>query len=104
MAIDIVVLRGEGDKEGEVIQNPLISSLPAALARGAMELSEADDTETVTLDVMYTPAAAIGHIVAVDDSNYGQVWAGIVVEVGHGKGNAAPRTLLTVRRQVWQTS
>lgn len=104
MAIDIIVVRGDGDKDGGVIQDALLSSLPAALQRGIKELNDAADTETVSVDAGFTPEAVVGALVAVDDSNYGERWIGRVVDVSHGKADGAPSTLLSLRRAVWQTS
>lgn len=104
MPIDIIVVRGDGDKDGGVIQDPLLSTLPAAIQRGVKELNDADDTETVEVDAAYTPEADTGLLLAVDDSNYGQVWVGRIMDVSHGVNGGAPRTLMSVRRKVWQTS
>ncbi|MCF1457639.1 MAG: hypothetical protein LPH21_08775 [Shewanella sp.] len=103
MALDIVVIRDDGDLDGGVIQDPLLSALPAALARGAKELNDASDTETVQIEAKHTPQAVIGKLVAVDDTNYGEVWVGRIVVVSHGQAGGAPHTMLTLRRKSWQT-
>lgn len=103
MAIDIIVIRDEGDQDGGVIQEPLLSTLSAAIERGAKELNDATDTETVDITTAHNPALTIGKLVAVDDYNYGKVWVGRIVEVNHGQSGLEPETLIAVRRKAWQT-
>lgn len=103
MAVDIIVVRDAGDKDGGSIQDPLLASTLAALARGFKEIEDAEDTESVSIECLLNQNIQYGSIVAVVDSNYGQTWAGRVVSVNHGQSKGMPQTYLTVRRKTWQT-
>jgi len=82
--IDIIVLRHAGDKPGEDIVDSLLSTLEAALARGAYELDKYDDgQQPVTLSITYRPNVRLGQLVEVHDSLQGRSYRGKITSVSH---------------------
>lgn len=103
MAVDIIVVRDAGDKDGGSIQDPLLASVVAALARGFQEIEDAEDTESVSIECLLNQDITIGKLIAVVDGNYGQTWVGRATAVNHGQSSGMPITYITLRRKTWQT-
>lgn len=104
MSIDVFVQRGDGLSRGEDIVDPLIGTIPAALARGKQELDENSELfETVDLDLPFTPYVADGKLIQIEDVEYGRVWIGKITNVSHnfseGVTDLDQTTRITVRRR-----
>lgn len=79
--MDIVCIRGEGNRPGEDIVEPLLATVEAALSRGQAVLDEgtlADESEleTVLQDLR------LGQTIAVDDTALGY-WQGKLIGLSH---------------------
>ena len=83
MLVDITVYRGDGDKPGPDIQEPLASTNAVALAVGRNFLDEHSGLSLVTLTVAYNAVYEPGSIVEVVDSSQGVVWYGEIADVTH---------------------
>ena len=77
--IDIVVQRGLGDKPGPDIVDPLLSTIPAALARGTHEINASTSVDVVTLRTVYRPNVSTGGFCEVHDALQGVSWRGRIV-------------------------
>ena len=54
--IEILVTRGAGDRQGPDISDPLITSVPVALAKGAAEINRScSDRKTLSLETVLLP-------------------------------------------------
>jgi hypothetical protein len=83
MAINIVTIRDGGDKEGPEIFDPLLSTVTAALARGAQEINASTPIEPVSLEVVYRPGLHKGNLIEVSDSLSGDSWRGQIISVAN---------------------
>jgi hypothetical protein len=82
--IDIFVQRYAGDRRGEDIVDPLIGSIPVAIARGRNELDErAQPMMPMELETVYRDGLRLGQLVFVSDSNSGSAWIGKVTGITH---------------------
>lgn len=99
--MDIICLRGEGDRPGNDIVESLLSNVNAALSRGRMELDEgalADENqlETILLDLH------LGQTIQVDDSTLGY-FTGKLISLSHTvkmdeTGNMSGSSSFTLRQ------
>lgn len=79
--MDILCIRGSGDRPGNDIVNPLLSTVEAGLSRGRAELDEgalSDESslQTVLMDLR------LGQMIEVDDHRLG-LWRGKVTSLSH---------------------
>lgn len=95
---DIIVIRGAGSHPGRDIQEPLLSTVAAALARGQAELDDGGPHDTVSLSCRYLPAARPGLLVEVRDVSRGWYWRAKIISVSHRLGLAKAETTL----QLWR--
>ena len=75
---DLVVLRGEGDSQGEDVVDPLLTADNAAISRGRVVLDEMSGLRTATLQYVYKEGLKLGDLVGVLDArnntqSYGKV-------------------------------
>lgn len=96
--IDIFVMRGAGDKRGEDITSPLLTSLAAALQRGQVEIDSYAPSRTVQISAKFRTGLKTGQIVRVLDSLQGAVWNGKIVSIDNGVSGPSLTTNLTVQR------
>jgi hypothetical protein len=98
--IDIIVIRGEGDRAGQDVVDPLIGSLPVALARGRQELDDqADPLQPVTVVCLFRVGLRLGNAVRFQDSRRG-TWTGTIVGINHRGAGGVTSTTLQLRRKV----
>lgn len=83
MSVDIMVVRGDGDRRGEDIQNRLICQLDVALARGRNECDENSGLQKVVISSRLRSGILNGHVAEVQDSLQGAAWRGKVTSVRH---------------------
>jgi hypothetical protein len=98
MTIDIIVMRGTGSRQGPDIVDPLITTIPVAVARGAYEINAATSVDVVALRSSYRPGVSPGQLVEVHDALQGRSWRGKVVDVSHNIQRTQIWTQLTVER------
>lgn len=99
--IDIIVQRGDGDRPGPDIVEPLLATTAAALARGAAEMDSGALADEVQLTVAVTDYRP-GELVRVEDPELGN-WLGKITAVRHqyavdDAGNVSAETTITIRR------
>lgn len=99
--MDIVCLRGLGDRTGDDLVEPLLSALAPALSRGRAELDQGAlaDQQDITIILQ---DIRLGALIEVDDAEIG-LWRGKVIGVNHSasiddEGNLSGETKLTVRK------
>lgn len=64
--IEILVSRAPGDKRGQAISDPLITSIPVALARGAAEINRRiSNRKTVGIATVLMPLQLPGGLVGI---------------------------------------
>lgn len=81
--IDIIVLRGAGDREGGEIFEPLLSDIAPALQRGKFEIDVNTPKIRTSMEIEYTPSLSQGDQVSAVDSRTGEVVVGVVSELSH---------------------
>lgn len=100
--VDLVVIRGAGDKPGNDISSELITSDAVAVSRGRAELDQHSSAlQEVSLTLVYTSGIKLGEIVQVHNQLEGYSWKGKVIEVSHSAEKlSGPRltTNLVVQR------
>ena len=97
----IFVTRGAGDKRGEDIVDPLLSTVEAQLARGTMELDANSTTpQTVNTTIVYRSGVGLGQLVEVHDAIQGQSYRGKITGVSHRIGSGAVVSMLDIVRPV----
>ena len=96
---DILAIRGNGDRPGADINEPLLASDSAALARAAAELDAGSPHDEVTVTCRYLPGIASGRMVSILDRRAGQLWEGKITAIEHSFAvSALPTTKLTLWR------
>lgn len=98
MSIDIVVQRGLGDRQGPDIAEPLITTIPAAIARGTYEINASTSVDVVSLRTSYRASVELGHLVEVHDALQGKTWRGKVVDISHNIQRTQVWTQLSIER------
>jgi len=84
MAIDLFVQRGAGDLPGDDVIDPLVTSIPVALARGRNELdARAHAKHEVELEAVYRGGLRIGELVRDTDLQALETWTGEVSGITH---------------------
>ena len=99
--MDILCIRGSGDRPGDDIVEPLLSTVEAGLSRGQAELDEgalSDEQrlETILIDLR------LGQLIEVDDSTLG-IWRGKLTSLSHqvqidDTGNLSGSSTFTLRK------
>lgn len=97
---DLIVQRGSGDKPGDDISDPLLTTIAAALSRGRAELDEGTLADQAQIERTWHDHR-LGDTVSLRDPIAGR-WRGKVTGVQHtieidSEGNVSGRTDLTVR-------
>jgi len=78
--MDIVVVRGAGDKDGGLIESALMTSIAVALEKGRIALDLASGLTEVVVVCKYR-RFELGSIVEVSDNDLGEVWRGYIVGI-----------------------
>lgn len=94
--IDIVVQRSEGDVAGSDIIDPLIGSVPVAIARGRAEIDAQQSVRKLRLVTRFEHRARPGCLVDVVDGISGLARRGKIVGVEHVVEGAIASTRLDV--------
>lgn len=96
--IDILVVRGLGDRPGSDIENPAISTVEVALQRGRNEIDRHSGLQEVSITSVAKPTARLGLLVEVHDALMGKSWRGKVSGITHTFSAEGPYTEFTVER------
>jgi hypothetical protein len=83
MSVDIIVVRGAGDRQGDDIISGLLSDINVALLRGAAAINDATPIYDVSLRTHFRPGVRNGDNVMVIDQFQGETWYGRVVGINH---------------------
>lgn len=84
MALDVIIEREPGDKDGEDIVDPLISTVAIALIRGRNELDQrATPKVPVRYTTVYRKGLLLGSLVEIADSLYGRIVFGKITAISH---------------------
>lgn len=98
--IDLIVVRGDGDKTGPDIEDPLISTTEVALARGRNEIDANSGLQSVVLVSKYRTGLRLGQVVAVMDALQGETWVGKLAGIAHRAEGPQLLSELTIERRV----
>ncbi|GMQ92473.1 MAG: hypothetical protein BMS9Abin11_1804 [Gammaproteobacteria bacterium] len=96
--IDILVIRDAGNRQGDDVVDPMITSIPVALDRGRFEINEASGMRQTTLETVYRNDVEMGQIVEVHDSLQGKSWRGKISSITHTSSGAELITKLNIMR------
>jgi hypothetical protein len=99
VSVDIIVLRGAGDKRGPDIIEPLIAEPIVAVERGRNEL----DTHSVLqqpiqMTTTFRTGVELGQLVEVIDALQGEVWRGKITGISHRISGGEVQTTLDILR------
>ena len=99
--IDIIVIRGAGDRPGQDVVDPLIgSSLPVALARGRKELDDqAQPLQPISVQGLFRVGLRPGNTLRFQDMRRG-TWAGALGGISHRGAKGVVTTSLELQRKV----
>jgi hypothetical protein len=78
------VIRGAGDNPREPIIDKLISSIPAAQARGRVEMDLGQGLTPVAQTVPHEDDRAVGDIVKSTDRFNAEQWNGVITGIEYG--------------------
>ena len=98
MSIDIVVVRGAGDRQGPDIVSGLLSDIDVALLRGTTAINDATSIWEVQLRTHFRTDVRNGDTVMVIDQLQGETWYGRIVGVNHVLERPLVYTDLTVEK------
>lgn len=98
--IDILVVRGDGLRQGEDIEDPLLSSIEVALARGRNEIDANSGLQEVVVEATIKPSSLPGELAEVHDALMGRSWRGKVSGVHHRYARNSATTTFTLERIV----
>lgn len=98
MSVDLIVVRGEGDRDGGEILDPLMATTAVALARGAQEVNASTPVNNVTLRTTFRPGVRLGQTVEVLDEMQGETWRGIIMGVSNVVEGPVVYTQLDIER------
>lgn len=99
MSFSVIVRRGDGLHPGDDIVDPLIKTLPVALARGRNELDEqASGLQEVQISCVYRTGLRLGMLVEVHEQLFGTIWYGKITGLTHQWDGQGGSTQMTLKR------
>jgi len=98
--IAIIAQRGNGDRPGADITEPLLNNLDVMRERGRVELDRYEPQSPVTLLTTYQPNIMNGDIIKIVDAGYGPVWYGKITSIEHVMLPGGAVTSLNVLRRL----
>jgi len=94
-----MVRRDSGLIRGEDIIDPLITTLPVALARGRIELDDQNSGfQEVDIQVVYRTGLRLGQIIQVNENLFGQTWYGKITGLTHTYSNGEAITTIRLKK------
>jgi hypothetical protein len=99
--MDIICIRGNGDRSGDDLYEPLLSDVNAGLERGRVELDEGALSDEVSLETILLDQR-LGQTIEVDDRSIGRFY-GKVTSLSHSvtiddAGNLSGSSTFTLRK------
>lgn len=98
MSVDVVVVRGDGLRRGADIEDRLLCTVEAAIARGRGECDENSGLQKVVMSCTIRPDLSLGMIVTVMDALQGETWHGKISSVSHVDNGETAITRFEVMR------
>lgn len=96
--VDIVVIRGDGLRQGEDIEDRLICEVVVAIERGRNECDENSGLQSIAITSVQRALLRTGMTVQVEDSLQGASWVGKITSVRHSTSEGEPITELAIQR------
>lgn len=96
--VDIVVVRCDGDRQGDDIVSGLLSDVNVAILRGTAAINDATPVFDVTLRTRFRTDVRNGQTVTVIDQFQGETWTGRITAIDHVLERPKVYTDLTVER------
>lgn len=96
--VDIIVVRGAGDKQGTDIEDRLICTVEVALARGRNEFDENSGLQSIAITSVLRPLLRPGHLIEVQDALNGVTWRGKLTSIRHTVSLAGAYSDMQVQR------
>ena len=90
--------RGQADRPGPDIVDPLLSAESAAVERGRIEIDQTEPASNVQIECRLQVSAQLGQLVRVIDATLGATWAGKIVGIRHTPIAGGAVSLLTIER------
>jgi hypothetical protein len=81
--IDVMVIRGAGERSGEDISGILICAVEPAIARGRQEIEARAPAVKVSLRTVARAGVRKGQIIEVNDALQGPSWRGVILGISH---------------------
>lgn len=99
--VDIVVIRGLGDRPGDDIFEPILASEAAALMRGAAEMNTRSVNKSdKSVSVPFQTGLKPGLLVRVIDALQGEVYTGKVTTIQHSSRAEPLEAVTTLNLEV----
>ena len=99
MAFAIVVQRDLGDKPGDDIISPLVTTTPVAIDRGRQVLDSQDfRVSDERLTVLFRTGVELGQLVEVHNQERNEKWRGKISSIRHTVQSGRILTVLDVER------
>lgn len=73
----IIGVRGDGDKPGDDISDPIITDIQALMARATSELDKGEGLQPVAIDCIFRTGLELGQLVQIEDTEQG-AWKGMI--------------------------
>lgn len=95
---DLLIVRGNGDKRGEDIIDPLLTTEAVCLVRARNAIDEAaSGLQPITVECVYQRNAMPGKVALFYDQGTGNPWYGKITSVTHTSGREVTTTLVVER-------
>ena len=78
--------------------DPLLTTVPAAMARGTYEINSRTSVDVIQLRASYRSGVEVGDLIEVHDALQGKTWRGRVTDLAHNIQRTQLWTQLTVER------
>lgn len=82
-SVDLIVVRGQGLRQGPDIEDRLICQVDVALQKGRNECDENSGLQSVEITSFLRTDLRCGKLVLVEDSLQGESWVGKITYVRH---------------------
>lgn len=96
--ITIIAQRGNGDRPGPDIVDPLLTNVAVQKERGRVELDTHEPQSPVTVTTRYNAAVKPGDLVKIQDAAHGPIWYGKITSIEHAPVLGGAVTNLEVLR------
>lgn len=98
---DLIVIRDEGNNQGDDIIDPLIPTNAVGVSRGRAELDHnASEKAVVQYETVYRTGVRLGQLVEVQDNLAADVFRAKVVGMEHQIGTTGAVTRLSLEREI----